>query len=587
MLLKNESKLEEVLKTIDQGETQLPDFQRGWVWDNDRICRLIASITNKFPIGAAMLLPYRSSKIRFKYRPVEGVRLANADTKAEYLILDGQQRFTSLYRSLYSREPVETTDAYKKATQRYYYIDIKACFNNSVDRVDAIISVPKDRIITQNIGRDIKLDLSSAEKEYEAHCFPLNIVFDRQACNEWSRGYLSHFEMSNEIWNLWNKFNDTIIKAILDYKITLMILDEDVSKEGVCQVFENVNQGGVSLTVFELVTASFAAEDFELRKDWQEIYDDLSQDKLILSGDYESFGSVSFLTAMTLLTSYNRVKAKESELVTAKKRDVLKLEFKDYLRYRDSLIAGVKDALKFLKRQCIFTSIDMPYTSQLIPLSVLFAIDSKLWTDPANSDKLQKWFWCGIFGELYGGANETRFANDVTGMMEWVADNEKLPETVIRSSFNRSRLFSLRTRNSAAYKGIIAILLKNGAADFRSGERMNETNFIGDQIDIHHIFPSKYCTEQNFEINIWNSVVNKTPIEGSTNRSIGGRAPSEYLKSLERQLNDRIKLDENLRSHLIDPELLRQDDFSTFIERRADALCDLIEERTGKRVARD
>ncbi len=64
------------------------------------------------------------------------------------------------------------------------------------------------------------------------------------------------------------------------YQIPVIEIGNDVPKEAVCQVFENVNQGGVSLTVFELVTATFAADNFELRKDWDEIWNTLKNTKL-------------------------------------------------------------------------------------------------------------------------------------------------------------------------------------------------------------------------------------------------------------------------------------------------------------------
>jgi len=48
--------LHELLVRVDNGKLQLPDFQRGWVWDDDRIRSLIASVSVSFPIGAVMLL---------------------------------------------------------------------------------------------------------------------------------------------------------------------------------------------------------------------------------------------------------------------------------------------------------------------------------------------------------------------------------------------------------------------------------------------------------------------------------------------------------------------------------------------------
>src|SRR5438046_15410 len=89
--------LKTVLEHAQAGRSQLPDFQRGWVWDDDHIRDLLASISRSFPIGAVMLLE-SGGDVRFKTRLIEGAE-ATA-TQPENLILDGQQRLTSLFQSL-------------------------------------------------------------------------------------------------------------------------------------------------------------------------------------------------------------------------------------------------------------------------------------------------------------------------------------------------------------------------------------------------------------------------------------------------------------------------------------------------------
>ena len=74
------------------------------------------------------------------------------------------------------------------------------------------------------------------------------------------------YNYNQEIIKEFTEFNKKIIMQTLQYKIPVISLGKDTPKEAVCQVFENVNTGGVSLTVFELVTAIFAMDDFELRK---------------------------------------------------------------------------------------------------------------------------------------------------------------------------------------------------------------------------------------------------------------------------------------------------------------------------------
>ena len=50
----HDKKLDDLLKMVEEGKAQLPDFQRSWVWDDTKICKLIESITSDFPMGASM-----------------------------------------------------------------------------------------------------------------------------------------------------------------------------------------------------------------------------------------------------------------------------------------------------------------------------------------------------------------------------------------------------------------------------------------------------------------------------------------------------------------------------------------------------
>lgn len=65
-------------------------------------------------------------------------------------------------------------------------------------------------------------------------------------------------------------FQSAVINTIVSYKLPVITLDKTTPREAVCKVFENVNTGGMSLTVFELVTATYAAQEFDLQKDWQD-----------------------------------------------------------------------------------------------------------------------------------------------------------------------------------------------------------------------------------------------------------------------------------------------------------------------------
>jgi hypothetical protein len=142
-------------------------------------------------------------------------------------------------------------------------------------------------------------------------------------------------------------------------------------------------------------------------------------------------------------------------------------------------------------------------------------------------------------------------------------------------------------RLSAAYKGTNALLMLEGARDFRSGQRFDNAVFFGENVDIHHIFPKDWCKNRGIKPGVFDSIINKTPLSYRTNRKIGGVAPSEYVQKLQdgSQSSPKIapeQLDHYLVSHLIKPDLLRGDAFDAFMEDRQQRLLRLIEAATGK-----
>lgn len=577
----NDTPIKDLLVEINQGKAQLPDFQRSWVWDDNRIKSLIYSIMNNFPVGAAMVLTYGNENVRFRYRTIEGAPAC--DDVPEKLILDGQQRLTSMYSALYSRNPVHTRNEKGKELYRYYYLNVDKALDPDYDDEDCIISVPENRIVTSDFGRIVELDLSTREKEFENRMLPLNIVMEPADVAMWCTNYMNYYQLNPERVTQGMALMNTIASVIQQYKIPVITLDKDTPKEAVCRVFENVNTGGVSLTVFELVTAIFAMDDFELRKDWEE------RKEAFFSGDIlRDVSATDFLTSLTLLSSYKKSRITNGA-VSCKKKDVLNLTLVEYKKYADSLTEGFMEAEKLLQEERIFVDDDVPYSTQLIPLAAICAVliqKNKMYIT-STKEKIKQWYWCGVFGELYGGANETRFAYDIVNVIDWInGDSDALPRTVQEAYFNPTRLLSLQSRLSAAYKGIMALIMKNHSQDFISGREMDFASYKSENIDIHHVFPKAHCLKMNYPRQKWNSIVNKTPISYKTNREIGGVAPSIYLGVIEKKGQvESDTLDRYLESHFLNAQMMRSDAFYDFIIDRAKALLDEIEKAMGKPIA--
>jgi len=585
----DEVPLGQILGQAAHGKLQLPDFQRGWVWDDTHIVSLLASVSLNYPIGAVMTLQTGNPDVRFRPRPLEGVQL-NPAREPELLLLDGQQRITSLFLALKSHDPVPTRDSRGAALLRHYYADINACINGLADREDeGIVSVPADRLVTTDFGREVTLDLRTQQAEIAAEMFPLDIVLDANRTMQWQMAYLKPGGPPDR-FDKWMRFHEQVIAPFLFYQVPTIELAKPTPKEAVCQVFEKVNTGGVSLTVFELLTATYAADDFNLRDDWM-----ARRRKLSRHAALGRFQATDFLQVVTLLATYDRhadhLAANPSDdkapAVSCKRRDVLRLELQEYRKWAEPASKALERMVPFLHGEHVFRDRDLPYATQLVPLAAIFAVLGGKAETHANRQRLRRWYWCGVLGEMYGGATETRFASDLQDVVAWIGGDGREPRTVREAQFQADRLLTLRSRNSAAYKGLYALQMKRGALDFRTGNTIDVHAYVDDNIEINHIFPQRWCDDSGIDRGLADCVVNKTPIDAHTNRRIGSSAPSVYLRRIE--VSDGIEpqdLDAMVRSHSVDPVTLRQDDFPGFFNQRFEVLLRQIEEAMGKPVNR-
>lgn len=594
--------LEELLNQCASGKIQLPDFQRSWVWDEDRIKSLIASISEAFPVGALMTLEMRAGAAdTFARRPVEGAMPSAANQTPDQLLLDGQQRMTSLYQTCMRKDVVQTITSRQKLVRRWFYIDIQKCLRPEVGREDAVVAIPEDRKVKEDFDRTVVLDLSTPEAEYENLMFPVNQVFDWDA---WQDGFGDYWIAKGDIpkRQLFQRFKNEVLQHFKSYQVPVIALGQDTSHEAVCLVFEKVNTGGKPLDAFELVTAMYAAKGYRLRDDWLgdgtspglhrrlQTFGHMAGQRF---GVLEKVANTDFLQAIALLHTKKiredavAAGANENELpaVRATRQSLLDLPLEAYKSSKDRVEQGFTTAAKFLRQQYIYRAVDLPYQTQIVSLAAILAEIGDKWEHAENKRKLARWYWCGIFGELYGSAVESRFAKDIVEVPAWLSGGDE-PTTVRDGVLRADRLRTMRSRGSAAYKGVHALLMQEGARDFRTGQTFDQTVFFDEDVDIHHIFPKDWCTAQNKDAKVFDSIINKTPLSYRTNRILGGAAPSSYLNKLERGRRDDPPtspemLNGYLKTHCIDPALLRADAFDEFMNDRERRLLALIAKAAG------
>lgn len=572
--------LPDLLLRIGQGKVQIPDLQRSFCWSDELVTRLLASISLGWPIGTIMLLEQGSGSWSFCPRLVEGVALKQPPNPT-HLILDGQQRATTLFMALFSGNPVKIKDKRTpKTTDRWYYIDIAKALDPQVKRSSAIIGFNKSRSKHNFGGERQSIDCSTPEREYELGLFPVASVLHYA---QWRKCYSQYWQFDAAKLEVIDRFEREIIKRFEHYQIPVIELKSELPKPAVCQVFEDTNTQGTELNFFDLATACFASDDFSLREDWTKQAQRLKQHR-VLHGVRET----DFLSCVTLVAShYRRQQALQAALppqklpaVACGREEVLALSVEEYKRHAQQVAAGYEEAARFLHGQRIGVAEDVPYQIQLVALAAILTVIG--YPHEQRRSRLEQWFWCGACTASYTSWHEARAARDMLEVPSWLLNGGALPTTIRDSIFNENRLLSVQRRHGSVYKSISALLRKHGAIDLATGEALSDVRHYDDPIESHHIFPVAYCKQQAIPLSQYHCLVNRTPLSRLSNQKIGGRAPSQYLRLLETQGISRQRLDTILRSHLIEPETLWADDFDSFLSARTQALVLLVTQAMGK-----
>ncbi|GAA4240568.1 DUF262 domain-containing protein [Actinomadura meridiana] len=572
--------LGKMLDEVAAGHIQLPDFQREWKWDDEHIISILATVTMAYPMGVVMTLATGGPGGKFKTRPLQGVQPAD-DVRPEQLLLDGQQRMTALYQALKSGRPVDTFDQRDDPRNLWYYIHIETAIDPKADRESAIRSLPENKII-KPLGRRLGLDLTTIGREYENGYFPLWYAFDRDRAEEWQWGYTDGHPERRAAWVAFRK---AALDNIWDYRVPLITLEKETPRDAVCTVFEKVNTKGVQLTVFELLTATFAGDEeytgqhgeFHLPDHWKDTRDELTAAHPVLGG----LQNTDFLQAVCLASTYHKPRAP----ISCKRRDLLELELADYLKWAPKITDALHWAGEFLTDQCIVRAEDLPYRTQLPPLAAIRTVLGRETDTPEAREKLAQWYWCGVFGEQYGGTADSRFPRDVEQVVTWLRGGRE-PESIQEATFVDQRLLTMNSRNSAAYKGVFALLLQWGCIDWYYTDKPISGDQVADgTVDIHRIFPAAWCDKNRIDVQRRDSVVNKTLLSGRAAKTLGKNAPSTGLEMLERETGIRPNwLDDALVSHVIDPAFLRASEFDGFFHSRMTDLVHLIKQAMAKRA---
>lgn len=554
----NPRALKDLLAEVHSRTMVLPDFQRDFVWEPGATQELIVSIANNYPAGS--LLRVRDAKRVFAAREFEGAP-SLAGQKHTFLVLDGQQRLTSLYQAFYG------------VGEHRYYLDLRKLLAGG-DFEEAIFHV---RASTKWVKAHDKFNLQAKELT-----LPLSVL------KGGAGGFLQWLlQVTNpmptdertQMLDALTTINEQWIKTIDDYHFPVVTLSDKTEPDALCTIFETLNRTGVKLSVFELLTARFWPQNINLR----ELWDKACQTHAIIPefevDPYYVLQSIALASRKT---------------PSCKRSDVLNLAPCDIETWWQLVTLGLATGLSILRDDCkVMLPKWLPYQTMLSPLAAVLAKSGMPKTAEAGAqrEKLKRWFWCAVFGQAYESSPNSQSAKDVAEILTWFGGGQS-PESVKALRFDPKALRDVTPRQRSIYRGTICLILGSGtgARDFHTqavitGSLMNEQG-----IDDHHVFPDDFLLKKKGILlaRARDCVLNRTLIDRTTNQMISNRAPSDYLAEIRKTSG--FPFDAVLASHCLptgDTSSLWNNDYEAFLTWRQDRLWQEIKRVTGLVAAAD
>jgi len=553
----NPRALKDLLGEIHSRTMALPDFQRDFVWEPGATQELIVSIASNYPAGS--LLRVRDAKRVFAAREFEGAPNL-AGQRHTFLVLDGQQRLTSLYQAFYG------------VGEHRYYLNLKKLLDGG-DFEEAIFHV---RASTKWSKAREDFDLQAKELT-----LPLSVL------KGGAGGFLQWLlQVTNplppgertQMLDALTKINQQWIKTIDDYTFPVTLSDK-TEPDALCTIFETLNRTGVKLSVFELLTARFWPQNINLRALW-----DTARDAHTIIQDFD-------VDPYYVLQSIALASRKTP---SCKRSDVLNLAPADIEAWWQPVVLGLAAGLSILRDDCkVMLSKWLPYQTMLAPLAAVLAKTGLPKTPEAGAqrERLKRWFWCAVFGQAYESSPNSQSAKDVGELMAWFTGGQA-PESVKALRFDPRALRDVTPRQRSIYRGTVCLILGagTGARDFHTqavitGNLMNEQG-----IDDHHVFPDDFLLKKKgiTLARARDCVLNRTLIDRTTNQMISNRAPSDYMTEIRNTPG--FPFDTVLTSHCLptgDASPLWTDDYDAFLDWRQERLWQEIRRVTGVAEAAD
>lgn len=552
-------KIRDVIQNCQEGRWQLPNFQRYFDWKQKDIRDLLESIFRDYYVGSFLMWDMENEP-PLSINPILGAK-PTEDARALSIILDGQQRMTSLYYAI--KSPSIPTRRIKKPV--YYYIDFKTYFSDKNREEDYVVTLDK------------KLE---DEESFDSLHFPF---YELEKYDSWIEGledYVLKKTSGNEKFHKMRRIIEKKVKHIYDgFEIPYISLPATMGMPEVTDIFEQINTKGKTLSVFDLLIAKLSTYEIELKSMWDESVRNFDKIK-----NYKSIEKLPIYILQSISLFHHKTNS-------CKKEDILKIhenifessdlsfeevweEFATYTDLAIQKLENLRDGFGVRDKGSLPYAPTIPILASL--LKEIEGRDNKV----ECYNKLDNWYWASVFGESFSSAVDSQLTTDFREMKKWFDGGEipRIVEKVRREYKTTTNLRGVQSTSNASFRGVLALIALKGAVDFNTNRSLENARTN----DKHHIFPK--APFKNPQIN---TILNQTWLSAETNRKIvGAKKPSKYIQEfIDSKYNgDTQKFKEVLSTHFINDEAydcMLKDDFNGFIRERETILMNEIGNKIG------
>jgi hypothetical protein len=511
--------IRQIVELVLNGQIRIPSFQRGFVWDAERVAYFMDSIYKGYPFGS--LLFWRTKEPLKTERQLGPFVLMerDADYPIDY-VLDGQQRITSIFGVFQTELLPEVPEDWTKI-----YFDYKADSNAKEPQFVAL--------------QDNQVDLTRH--------FPLKTLFDTTAYRRATASFDD--ETAEKIDKMQSVFKEVRIPI-------QSITTED--RATVAIIFERINRLGVELDTLQLLSAWTWSEEFTLMERFKE-----------LGGELAAFGFKDVGEDMTLLLrccAAITVKDAAPESLMELEGSVVRNRFNE-------IENGIKGAIDFLRENLNVYSIDnLPFSTLLVPLSVFFAVPNRKQVQYTDDQRrtILRWFWKSCFSRRYSSGVLRNLKTDIEEMFK-LKNNEMSNldsfSTSVTPEFFKKEQFRIGNVNTTTF---VLMLAQKRPMSFITGTPISLHSVLKEynRNEFHHIYPRAYLvSSQQTDKFSENCFANFCFLSKADNIQLAGDAPSVYRAKMPSNVDEIIE-------HAFCSNLMFNDVYEAFIEERSKRLSD-------------